>query len=229
MKIKELCASERPREKMLSAGADRLGNGELLAILLRSGNRGVSALELAQRLLAMCEGRLGNLFNMGYGRMCSLPGIGAGKASAVMAALELGRRFMREESSILKKPIVTARSVFEMMLPALKGLRHEECWLLLLNDSNYLIRQVKVTSGGGRSTVIDVRQVIRIAIDLNASGMILVHNHPSGNPRPSEADIRQTELLHKAAGTCGLDLTDHVIVCDDCFFSFSDGHTGHAL
>ena len=222
MKIKDLCESERPREKLLAEGAGRLSNGELLAVLLRSGNRNSSAVELAQQLLGICDGKLCNLFNMDSGRMCALPGIGTGKAATVLAAFELGRRFMHEESVSGKKPVVTARGVFEIMLPRLKGLRHEECWVLLLNDSCYLIRSVRLSSGGGRATVVDVRQVLRMALDNCASGIILVHNHPSGNPRPSEADKKQTAQLHKAASACGLQLMDHVVISDDCFFSFAE-------
>ena len=222
MKIKDLCESERPREKLLAGGAGRLSNGELLAVLLRSGNRDASALELAQQLLNAADGSLGNLSNMDSGRMCALPGIGEGKASTVLAALELGRRFIHEKSALSKTPVVTARRVFELMLPKLKGLRHEECWVLLLNDSCYLLKSLKLSSGGGRATVIDARQVLRLALDNSASGVILVHNHPSGNPRPSEADKKQTALLHKAVKACGLQLVDHVVVSDDCFFSFSE-------
>lgn len=222
MKIKELCASERPRERLLSNGAGSLSNGELIAVLLRSGNRESSALELAQKLLKMCDGSLGRLSDMGAARLCSIPGISGGKASSIIASLELGRRFLMEESPFTKKPVVTSRYVFDIMLPVLKGLRHEECWVLLLNDSNYLLKKTKVTSGGGNSTVIDVRQVIRLALEHSASGIILVHNHPSGNPRPSDADIRQTDRLHEAANACGLELLDHIVVSDDSFFSFAD-------
>ena len=191
MKIKELCASERPREKLLAEGPARLSDGELIAVLLHSGSRRYSAVELAQQLLNAADGRLSRLFNMEAARMLGISGIGEGKAATVLAAFELGRRFLNEESSLDKTPVVTARCVFEMMLPRLKGISHEECWILLLNDSCYLMKSVKLSSGGGRATVIDARQVLRIALDNCASGIIMVHNHPSGNPRPSEADKRE--------------------------------------
>ena len=222
MKIKELSAAERPREKMLSRGAGSLSDGELLAVLLRSGNRDASALDLARQLLGLADGRLSALFNLPQERMLSLPGIGPGKAASVIAAFELGRRFLQEEFSLVKKPLLTARSVYETMLPQLKGLQHEECWVLFLNDHNYLAGKTKVTSGGGSSTVIDVRQVIRTALDRGASAIILVHNHPSGNPTPSPADVRQTDAVRKGVGAVGLTLLDHVVVADDSFFSFSD-------
>ena len=222
MKIKELSAAERPREKMLSRGAGSLSDGELLAVLLRSGNRDASALDLARQLLGLADGRLSALFNLPQERMLSLPGIGPGKAASVIAAFELGRRFLQEEFSLVKKPLLTARSVYEMMIPQLKGLQHEECWVLFLNDHNYLAGKAKVTSGGGSSTVIDVRQVIRTALDKGASAIILVHNHPSGNPTPSPADVRQTDAVRKGVGAVGLTLLDHIVVADDSFFSFSD-------
>ena len=222
MKIKDLSAAERPREKMLARGAQGLSDGELLAVLLRSGTRDGSALDLARQLLDLSGGRLGALFNLPREKMLSLPGVGPGKAASVLAAFELGRRFLLEESSVLKIPLVTARKVWEVMIPRLKGLQHEECWVLLLNDHNYLIDKVLVTSGGGRNTVIDVRQIVRMALDRYASSVILVHNHPSGNPTPSRADITQTDQLRRAVRSVGLELLDHVVVSDDCFFSFSD-------
>lgn len=222
MKIKDLCASERPREKMLSQGAGSLSNGELLAILMRNGTREHSALELSQQLLSSCEGSLCSLFNMSGESMCSIRGIGSSKATSIMAAFELGKRFLLEESGIQKKPIVNARMVYDLMVPQMKGLKHEECWALLLNDSNYIIGKVCMSSGGGRATVIDIRQILKTALDKMTSSLILLHNHPSSNPRPSKADIEQTDILRKACKSCGLELIDHIIVCDDCFFSFAD-------
>ena len=223
MKIKELHASERPRERMLSQGAEALGNGELLAIILRNGNRDESAIDLSMKLILMCDGHLSELFNISPSRMMSIPGIGPCKAASVLAAFELGKRFLREESAVLRKPIVNGRMVYDHMLPYLKGLGHEECWLMLLNDSNYIIGKRKLTTGGGSSTVIDPSQAVRYALEKGATGMILIHNHPAGNPNPSKADINMTDRLRKAAGACGIALHDHVIVCDDSFFSFEEG------
>lgn len=122
MKIKDLQADERPREKMLSRGAGALSDGELLAVLLRSGTRERSALDLARQLLALADGRLGTLFNLSQDKMFSLPGIGPGKAACVIAAFELGRRFLQEESSAVRSPVTTARRIYELMIPRLKGL-----------------------------------------------------------------------------------------------------------
>lgn len=222
MKIKDLCTGERPREKMFANGAYSLSNGELLALLLGSGYKGCNALELALELLGIADGKLINLFNMSADKLKSIPGMGEGKVATLLASVELGRRFIMEESAVEKRAILTHRCVYELMLPLLKGLKHEEFWILLLNERNYLIRKIKTTSGGGNSTVIDVRQVLRYALELCASSIILVHNHPSGNPHPSLADSNQTKLMHDAANACNIQLMDHVIVSDDSFFSFED-------
>lgn len=222
MKIKDLSADERPREKLLARGPQALSDGELLAVLLRSGTREGNALDLARSLLGLAGGRLGALFNLPREKMSALPGIGPGKAACVLAAFELGRRFLQEESCVAKTPLVTSRGVWELMIPRLKGLQHEECWVLLLNDHNYLIDKILATSGGGRNTVIDVRQIVRMSLDRYASSVILVHNHPGGDPTPSRSDVSRTDDVRKAVRSVGLELLDHVVVCDDCFFSFSD-------
>lgn len=222
MKIKDLSAEERPREKMLSRGAASLSDGELLAVLIRSGNRNVSALDLARRLLQLADGRLSNLYNFSSDKLLSLGGIGPGKAACVLAAFELGRRFLQEEASVVKTPLVTARQVYDLVIPHLKGLSHEECWVLLLNNRHYLTGKLLASRGGSRSTVIDVGQIVKEALDKGASALILVHNHPGGNPQPGPADIRQTDALREGAAAVGLSLVDHVVVSDDGFFSFAD-------
>lgn len=222
MKIQELCEAERPREKMLSMGPTALSNGELLAVLLRTGSAPDSALDLAQKLLSKCGGSLGILFNTSVDTLCSLHGIGPGKAATIQAALELGRRFLSEESSVKRRSIVSSRMVYDMMLPSLKGTPYEECWALFLNGKNYLIGKSLVSKGGSSSTVMDIGKIVRSALEKNASGIILLHNHPAGNPHPSEADIKQTDLLHEACGAVQIDLLDHIIISDDCFFSCAD-------
>ena len=222
MTIKDLRADERPREKLLSRGAGALSDGELLAVLLRNGSKSQSALELGRALLDGAGGRLSALFHLPQERMLSLKGIGPGKAATVLAAFELGRRFLQEEASVVKRPVVTARQVYEMMIPQLKGLPHEECWVLLLNDHQYLLGKFRSSSGGGNQTVFDLKQIIRTALDKGASALILVHNHPGGNPRPSRADIRHTDAIRRGAAAVALTLLDHVVIADDSFFSFTD-------
>lgn len=220
--MKDLCESERPREKLLSRGAGSLSNGELLAILIGSGSCGMSAVETAQALLSSCNGQLSSLFNTSPGKMGTIPGIGPVKASCICAALELGRRFMEERACISRTSLASPRMAYDRIIPELKGLRHEECWILLLNRSNFLVGKHRISSGSDHMTVIDSKSIIRLALESNACGIILVHNHPSGNPRPSTPDIRQTEQLHNAAKAFDISLVDHIIVCDDCFFSVAD-------
>lgn len=204
-------------------GVSSLSDAELIAVLLGSGNRNESALELAHRLLRLADGSLGKLFGMSPNKMREIKGIGDVKLCIIGAAAELGRRFFSEHSPCGKKAIVTARMVYGIMLPNLKGVDHEECWILLLNASNYLLSKDRLTIGSDSSTIMDVRHVVRRAIEKHASGIILVHNHPSGNPVPSRADGEQTKALRNACNACGIYLMDHVIVCDESYFSFSEG------
>ena len=222
MKIKDLSAAERPREKMLARGTGSLSDGELLSVLIGSGTPSESALDLARRLLALADGQLGALFNLSPDKLLAVPGIGPCKASSILAAFELGRRFLQEEASLAREPLLTARQVYDLLIPRLKGLPYEECWILLLNSRLYLAGKILVSRGGPDSTVIDTRRIVRHALDKGASSLVLVHNHPSGNPRPGPADIRQTEALRKGVSALGLTLLDHVVVSDDAFVSFAD-------
>lgn len=222
MKLKDLPAAERPREKMLELGPSGLSNGELLAILLRTGAKGETALDQARRLLAAAGGTLSGLFALSGKGACAFKGIGLYKAASVMAALELGRRFLAEKPALQRTPLSCGRAVAEYMLPRLKGIDHEELWMIYLNVGNIPVDAEKMTSGGWASTSLDVKQIARAALERNAFSLILVHNHPSGDPRPSRADIQGTGSLKKALAAFTLKLLDHVIVCDGSFYSFED-------
>ncbi len=222
MKISDYCASERPREKLLSRGPAALGNAELLAILLRVGKPGESVLDLAHRLLASADGSLLKLSGSTPKELCLHSGIKHDKAATLLAAFELGRRFLSEASWLPAESITTPDQVYRTMIPLLKGLDHEECWVLLLNKAQKAIGRLKMTRGGSSSTTIDVKDILRAALDHGAQGIILVHNHPSGNPLPGAADIAETKALVKAARPMDLTVLDHVIVCDSCYYSFTD-------
>ncbi len=222
MKIKELCEAERPREKMLAMGPTALTNGELLAILIGNGTKGSSAVDVGQKLLSACEGKLPVLFNKTPEQLGKIPGIGPCKAASLMAAMELGKRYLQEKSFIGKRIITSSREVYDLMVPILKGLDHEECWVLYLNGHNYLTGKEMVSKGGAGSTVMDCAQVARKALEKGAAGIILVHNHPSGSPLPSKADTARTKSLHDALNALEICLVDHVIVADDCHYSFSE-------
>lgn len=223
MKVKDLCECERPREKLLFQGASALSNGELLAVLLRSGSEKQGALDLSQSILKACGGRLDGLFAMPRSRLETFPGMGPAKVSSILAALELGRRYMLEKAEAPRINIVGGRSVYDLMLPRIKGLEHEECWAILLDPLNRLTDTVRLTVGGFDSTIIDIRQTVCLAVERKAAGLVLVHNHPSGDTRPSSADCRMTDLLRQGLKTVGIKLVDHVIVSDFNYFSFADG------
>lgn len=220
--MKELCEDDRPREKMMRSGAVGLSNAELLAILLRTGTGKRNVLEVAREILREADGRLTEVAGMSVERLCHVDGIGPGKAVTVAAAFELGRRVAAEDGVQKLPQMDSPRRVYMNMLPQLRDIRHEECWVLFLNHANRLIGKEMISKGGMDSTSVDKRVILRRALDRKASGIILVHNHPSGSPYPSVEDIRQTRELGKALASCDLHLVDHVIVAGHSYYSFSD-------
>ena len=226
MRIKDWSKEERPRDKMLSKGARALSNAELLAILIGSGTGGKNVMEVAQELLAQAEGRLVLLAGMPMERMQGQKGLGRVRAVTILAAMELGRRAFEELALLDKRSITSPELVFRLMLPTLKNLDHEECWVLFLNRANYLIGKEMVSSGSLESTPLDTQKIVRRGIEKQCRHMILVHNHPSGQPRPGEADIRQTDRLRKALSLMGITLMDHIVVAEDAFYSFAEERVG---
>lgn len=218
----ELCEDDRPREKMIRNGAAVLSNAELIAVLLRTGTGKMNALDVAREVLRAADGRLTELADMSVERLYHVDGIGPGKAVAVAAAFELGRRVAAEDGVEKMPQMDSPRKVYMVMIPLLRDIRHEECWVLFLNHANRLVGKEMISRGGMESTAIDKRIILRRALDRKASGVILVHNHPSGTPYPSVEDIRQTRELGKALASCDLRLVDHVIVSGRSFYSFSD-------
>lgn len=154
--------------------------------------------------------------------MCRTCGIGPDKAVTIAAAFELGRRFSAEKSMLPRISVTGPEMIFDIMNPVMNGLRHEECWVIYLNRANYVIGKEMVSSGGLDATVIDVKIIVKKALEMLASGIILVHNHPSGNPRPGVNDVKYTEVLKKAAGTFDISLLDHIVMTDSAFYSFAD-------
>ncbi len=222
MKMKDLCKDDRPREKLLDKGAYALSNAELLAILLRTGTGKKNVVELARELLVKAEGRLNVIAGMSVENLCEINGIGPDKAVTITAAFELVRRSAAETFPAERQPVSSPKTVFRLMSPLLRGLDHEECWAVFLNRANYMLGKERMSVGGLDSTVMDAKTVIRRAMDRKASGVILVHNHPSGSALPGKADISQTDMLRKALRTCDIQLIDHVIVGTDCWYSFAD-------
>lgn len=218
----ELCEDERPREKMITRGKGALTNAELMAILLRTGMGGRNVLDVARDVLKGADGRLGAVAELSLEELCKVPGVGPGKAVSITAAFELGRRLAQEEGIADAPRMDSPAKVYRVMIPHMRNLTHEECWVLFLNRANRLIAKEMMTSGGQDSTVIDKRMVLRRTLERKASAVILVHNHPSGDPTPSVEDIRQTRDLSKSLLACDLHLVDHVIVSGKSYYSFSD-------
>ena len=207
---------------MLEKGPGALSNAELLAIMIRTGTGKMNVVDVARTLLSSAEGRLNAIADMPMERLCSVSGIGRSKAVTIAAAFELGRRCSMELAVPDKMAVSSPKVVFRMMLPFLRGLDHEECWAMFLNRANYVLGKERMSVGGLESTVVDVKAILRRALERKASGVILVHNHPSGSAMPGQADIRQTAVLKKALQTCEIQLVDHVVVAEDSWYSFAD-------
>jgi len=217
--IKQWPAGERPREKLLQAGPSSLSDAELLAILFRSGSRGVTALDLAKKLLISTQ----TLREISRMTVSDLEGWGLGRvrAATLAAAFELMRRLQSEErpaDSVFRSP----EDVVAWFGPRLRDLRHEEFWVLLLSSSNQLIRDRKVSSGTLNSSLVHPRECFAEAIKLHAAGVIFLHNHPSGNPEPSQEDLAVTRQLVEAGKILGIPVHDHIIVADARFASLAE-------
>lgn len=211
MSINNWKMDDRPREKMNVSGAASLSDSELLAILINSGTRDKSAVDVAREILASVGNSLNALTGTSKDRLCAIQGIGEAKASRLLAAFELAVRIQSEPSGPRMR-ITASSTVSRIFSPLLRNLQHEECWVLFLNKANKIIAKEKVSTGGVSGAVLDPRIIIRKAVDKLASAIILVHNHPSGNPTPSELDRRQTRVLRDAAALLDIALLDHVIM-----------------
>ena len=222
MRIKDLCPDERPREKMRLRGAKALSNAELLAILLGSGTGGKSVMDVAQELMVSAGGKLTLLSAMPLERLITQKGVGEVKAVTIAAAIELGRRTFEEMALADKRSVTGADRVYQLMLPVMKNLDHEECWAIYLNKSNFVLGREMITSGSLERTLVDCSRILRRAIEKQSSYVILVHNHPSGDPQPGPADIEQTNMVRNALASVGVSLMDHVVVAEDSYFSFAE-------
>jgi len=212
---------DRPREKLLAKGIQSLSDAELIAILIGSGSRNETAVELSKRILASVENNLNQLSKLSINDLQNFKGIGEAKAISIVAAMELGKR--RKVSDILEKAkIDSSKDVFEIFASVLCDLPYEEFWVLFLNRANKIINKQKISQGGVSGTVIDIRLVLKQAIEKLASGIILCHNHPSGNIQPSKSDIDITKKLKDAAKLMDINVLDHIIVTDNEYFSFAD-------
>ncbi len=219
--IKSLALQERPREKLLHKGRAGLTDAELLAILIGSGTKQLTALDIGRNLLKSVDYDLRQLGRLTAQELCKFEGLGEAKAVAIVSALELGRRRMCAPQA--DRPKVTcSEDVYLLMQHRLLDLPHEEFWVVLLNRSNHVIRQEQISAGGVSGTIADPKIIFKKSLDCLASAIILVHNHPSGNKQPSQADIQLTKKLKKGGELLEVPVLDHLIFTDEGFFSFND-------
>jgi DNA repair protein RadC len=193
----------------------------LVAILIGSGSRSESAVQLSQRILASVDNNLNALGKLSIKQLTEFKGIGEAKAISIVAATELGRRRRAEETVELKK-ITSSKNVFEIMQPIIGELAHEEFWVLFLNNANKVIYKSQISKGGMTGTVTDVRLVFKIALEQNATSIILAHNHPSGKLAASDADKTVTKQLKLAGEQLCIPVLDHIIITENGYFSFRD-------
>lgn len=221
--IKNWKEDDRPREKLLLKGKSTLSDAELIAILIGSGNRQESALDLAKRILITNQNNLNEIGRLSVNDLTQFKGIGEAKAISIITALELGRRRRLEEA--LERPKITSsQAAFDIMQPIIGELNHEEFWILYLNNSNKIIYKNQLSSGGITGTLVDIRLLFKKALELSSVGIILCHNHPSGNLKPSHSDKDLTQKIIEAGKTLDIKILDHLIITEKAYFSFADSN-----
>lgn len=219
--IKDWAVEDRPREKMLVKGTTSLSDSELIAILIRAGSINASAVEISKDILRAADNSLNELGKWSVSDFTRFKGIGEAKAIAIVSALELGRR--RNFSDAASRPSVTSsRDAYELLQPIVADLPHEEFWALFLNRGNKVIAKERLSQGGVSGTIIDAKLVMKRGIELLASSIIVCHNHPSGQNRPSDADIVITRKLMDAGKLLDIPILDHLIVAGGEYYSFMD-------
>jgi len=221
LKITDWALEDRPREKLIQKGTSSLSDAELLAILISSGTKDKSAVDLGRELLGNVSNNLNSLGKLTIADLTKIRGIGTARAVTIAAALELGRRRKLADAQEVRQ-IRSSKDVADIFQPILSDLLHEEFWILFLNRSNKVITQMKLSQGGISGTVTDVRIVMKKAIECLASGIIVCHNHPSGNLNPSESDSKITQKIKEAGSLMDIQLLDHLIISDKDYYSFAD-------
>ena len=220
--IREWSEDDRPREKMLRKGTSSLSDAELLAILIGSGNRDESAVELARRIMRECDDNINELARLSIADLCKkFKGIGEAKAITIRAALELGKR--RKTSDVLeRKQISSSKDLFELFEPLLIDLVHEEFWIVFMNGANKVLSTHKLTQGGIQQTIVDVPLLLKMSLERLAQSIAVAHNHPSGQNKPSSEDENITRRIKQGCDAIGIRLLDHIIVARGKYYSFAD-------
>lgn len=222
--IRNWAEEDRPREKLLLKGRHTLSDAELLAILIGSGTRNETALDVAKQILQQASDNLAELARMEIPELIRIKGVGKVKALTISAALELGRR--RDESVIMDKgKITTSLDAYTIFRSAMSDRHYEEFWIILLNKGNKIIQKRCISEGGISGTIVDPKKIFKIALDHHASSIILGHNHPSGATKPSDADNKITRKLFSAGQFLDVAVIDHLIIGDDGYYSYADEGT----
>ena len=219
--IKNWSDDDKPREKLVHKGRSVLSDAELIAILIGSGSKDESAVELGKRILASANNNLNELGKLSIKQLMTFKGIGEAKAVTIAAALEMGRRRRGEEAQKISK-ISSSKDAFDLLQPRIGELQHEEFWILYLSNANKVLYSAQLSKGGLTGTLVDVRIVMRQALEQGAVGLILSHNHPSGTLRPSEEDRKVTQKLKRAAAALDIKVLDHLIITQNDYYSFAD-------
>ncbi|ASV29402.1 RadC family protein [Maribacter cobaltidurans] len=221
LSIKNWSDDDKPREKLLNKGRTALSNAELIAILIGSGSRNESAVELSKRILASVDNNLNELGKLSIQQLMKFKGIGEAKAISIAAAMEIGRRRRGEDAQKIEK-IGSSQDAYEVLQPIMGELEHEEFWILYLNNSNKILHKAQLSKGGITGTLVDVRLIMKQALELGAVAIILAHNHPSGTLKPSNADKEITQKVKNASGSLDIRVLDHLIITQKEYFSFAD-------
>lgn len=221
MSIKFLAEDDRPREKFLLKGKNSLSDAELLAIIMGSGNREDSAVELGRKILNSVENNWHNLSLLQISDLMKFKGVGEAKAISIATALEIGRRRAAQEVPE-KIQIGESKDIYKVLQPYLSDLRTEEFWAIFLNQNNRILGKSKLSSGGINQSVVDVRILFKTALEHFATGIAIAHNHPSGNLKPSHDDLKITKQVSEAGKILNIQLLDHLIIAQNSYFSFAD-------
>jgi len=221
LRIKDFALEDRPREKLLLKGVGSLSDAELLAILVSSGTPQETVLQLSQRILSSVSNNLSELGKLSVKELMEFNGIGKARAVTITAAMELARR--KSVSQPVERDIIQcSRDAYRIFYPVLCDLQHEELWIALTNAAGKVVEKVKISQGGTAGTAADMRQILKPAVHKLCSGIILCHNHPSGNVHPSPEDDMLTSNLAKAAKLMNVKLLDHIILYDEIYYSYAD-------
>ncbi|HEX5625321.1 MAG TPA: DNA repair protein RadC [Saprospiraceae bacterium] len=219
--IKYWAEDDKPREKLVSKGKSALSNSELLAIVIGSGYKDENAVELSKKILESCGNNLVELSRLGLSRLRKFKGVGLVKAVTIEAALELGRRRQQAQAHE-KQQVHASRTAYDWVKSRLEDLHHEEFWVIYLNRANRILSLENLSKGGISGTVADSRLIFQKALELKSTGIILVHNHPSGSLKPSQQDLDLTRRMKAAGQTLEISVLDHLIIAEDKYFSFAD-------